>query len=568
MLVDGEAANLGPRAFNLLVVLVERAGQLVTKDEILSRVWPGLVVEENNLQVQISALRKVLGHEAIATVPAVGYRFVLALEPPQRSSDSTAGNSAPAEELSKQVPLGGRADHGHDESAPSLATAGKSRRVLVATALIAVAALAAVSLWTFQHFSRPAPPLTTSPPPMSIAVLPFAAPGGGATEEQLAEALSRDLPAVLARITRYARVTSPDLPAAYKGKAIDARSLGREFNVRYLATGEVRRVGEQIAVSVRLIDTGNATQVLGERLEIDQARLARDQDALLARLALRVRAAARGAETRRFASPPARDASAEELVWHGTAVWSKNESTLKGALEARKWYDEALRRDPSLVRAMTGRERTLRYELDLNLHAERDRLLQEMEEATSRAVWTDPNDPIAWMFRAYTLTRQHRWAAALEAIATAEKLYAPIRGRPLLARADIRLLTGQPTEALLLVEQALVTDLEAPVDVSDAMYVRCQASLALGRYDDAIAACERAVGLYVWWEHHLYLVAAYALKGDLANATAEKRRLLNLRSGISIAHFKALRYSDDPAYLQQIETHLFAGLRKAGIPEQ
>ncbi|HEU0198908.1 MAG TPA: winged helix-turn-helix domain-containing protein, partial [Burkholderiaceae bacterium] len=45
LLVDGEAANLGPRAFNLLVVLVERAGQLVTKDEILSRVWPGLVVE-------------------------------------------------------------------------------------------------------------------------------------------------------------------------------------------------------------------------------------------------------------------------------------------------------------------------------------------------------------------------------------------------------------------------------------------------------------------------------------------------------------------------------------------
>ena len=70
---------LGPRAFDLLVALVERAGQLVTKETLLDRVWPELVVEENNLQVQISALRKILGQEAIATIPGRGYRFNVAL---------------------------------------------------------------------------------------------------------------------------------------------------------------------------------------------------------------------------------------------------------------------------------------------------------------------------------------------------------------------------------------------------------------------------------------------------------------------------------------------------------
>jgi len=82
LLVDGRAVALGPRAFDVLLALVERAGQLVSKNQLLDLVWPGLVVEENNLQVQVSALRKILGQEAIATIPGRGYRFTLVLEQP------------------------------------------------------------------------------------------------------------------------------------------------------------------------------------------------------------------------------------------------------------------------------------------------------------------------------------------------------------------------------------------------------------------------------------------------------------------------------------------------------
>ena len=72
LLVSGTPATIRPRAFDLLIALVECAGQLVTKDELLERVWPKLVVEENNLQVQVSTLRKLLGSEAIVTVPGRG----------------------------------------------------------------------------------------------------------------------------------------------------------------------------------------------------------------------------------------------------------------------------------------------------------------------------------------------------------------------------------------------------------------------------------------------------------------------------------------------------------------
>src|SRR5579862_816654 len=75
LVANGEDVAVGPRAFDLLVALVERAGQLMTKNELLERVWPKLVVEENNLQVQVSALRKILGQDGIETVPGHGYRF-------------------------------------------------------------------------------------------------------------------------------------------------------------------------------------------------------------------------------------------------------------------------------------------------------------------------------------------------------------------------------------------------------------------------------------------------------------------------------------------------------------
>src|SRR5215831_19094914 len=80
LLRDGTAVALGGRAIDVLCALVAAKGELVTKDELMSQVWPGLTVEENNLQVQISALRKVLGtgkggQGYVVNVPGRGYRF-------------------------------------------------------------------------------------------------------------------------------------------------------------------------------------------------------------------------------------------------------------------------------------------------------------------------------------------------------------------------------------------------------------------------------------------------------------------------------------------------------------
>ena len=95
LLVDGREARLGGRAFDLLLALAERPGRLVDKATLIDLVWPGLVVQENNLAAQMSALRKLVGEEVVATIPGRGYRFVARLDE-AKPVEAAALGSAPS----------------------------------------------------------------------------------------------------------------------------------------------------------------------------------------------------------------------------------------------------------------------------------------------------------------------------------------------------------------------------------------------------------------------------------------------------------------------------------------
>jgi DNA-binding response OmpR family regulator len=122
LLLDGQPIELGSRAFDLLMLLIGACGTLVTKDEILSRVWPGAVVEENNLQVQMSALRKVLGEdrEIIKTIHGRGYVFAVEVTtaPAERVALTSPG---PGPALPPLGPApGARLTAPHDEAEPTV----------------------------------------------------------------------------------------------------------------------------------------------------------------------------------------------------------------------------------------------------------------------------------------------------------------------------------------------------------------------------------------------------------------------------------------------------------------
>jgi tetratricopeptide (TPR) repeat protein len=127
---------------------------------------------------------------------------------------------------------------------------------------------------------------------------------------------------------------------------------------------------------------------------------------------------------------------------------------------------------------------------------------------------------------------------------------------------------GQPAEALKVIEQANAAEIPDARWGAYLTFVSCQAYMALGQYDDAIASSQKSIAAGDWWMAHCYLAAAYAQKGEAARASSERATLEEFLPRFTIADFKASRSSGNPLYVQQTDAHLFAGLRKAGIPEK
>jgi TolB-like protein len=216
LLKNGVPIQLGSRAFDLLLALVERQGKIATKDDLLAKVWPGTVVEENNLQVQISALRKVFGEDAkgsryLLTVPGHGYRFVAPVE---------RGPAAPGAPCSEPLP----------------------------------AQLSSASAQL---------PLPDKP---SIAVLPFANLSGDPEQEYFADGMAEEILTALSRCT-WLFVIARNSSFTYKGRTVDIRQVGRELGVRYVLEGSVRRSGNRLRVAGQLIDALSGAHIWADRFD-------------------------------------------------------------------------------------------------------------------------------------------------------------------------------------------------------------------------------------------------------------------------------------------------------------
>ena len=217
LLEAGSIVNLGARAFDLLVCLVERRDRVVGKDELIELIWPGLVVTDNNLNVQIAGLRKVLGAQSVQTVPGRGYRFTL---------DARELPAAPATRL-------GVADVAHPAQ-------GVERRV-------------------------PKIDLSLSDAP-SIAVLPFLNLGNDPQQDYFADGITEDITTELSRF-KALFVISRNSSFSYKGRAVDVRAVSRELGVRYVVEGSVRRADPRVRVTAQLIDAATGNHLWAEKYD-------------------------------------------------------------------------------------------------------------------------------------------------------------------------------------------------------------------------------------------------------------------------------------------------------------
>ena len=270
---DGAQVALGARAFDVLVALVERRDRMVTKDELLELAWPGVVVEENNLQVQISTLRKVLGQQAITTIPGRGYRFAFALNPEPAPPESQAVVNPPLASAPLEAPpepeelaRGARADE-HMPSTPSqppVAHALTARRWVRWSAAATFLALAlGVAFWLRQMPPVPAPlPASNAlqPDRKSVAVLPFVNMSDDKGNAYFADGLHEELLTHLSMF-RDLKVVSRTSVMAFRDSAKKVGEIGAELGVGILVEGSVRREGNRVRISAQVIDVGSDKHV-------------------------------------------------------------------------------------------------------------------------------------------------------------------------------------------------------------------------------------------------------------------------------------------------------------------
>ena len=353
--------SISSRALDLLSLLVERQGQLVSKDAIMEAVWPGTVVEEGNLTVQISALRGVLDENreagsCIQTVPGRGYRFVAPvtrIEPAARPASapfSGNGSGGPIDEYAKSqapVPLG--------RTAAPIWRAQYWRRGHVMAAVIGTLCLTFVVVAAMRwqsHWSGETRPV----PPLSIIVLPFTNLSDDRDQQYFSDGITEDLTTELSRIAPMF-VISHRTAFGYRDNPADAKQIGRELGVRYVVEGSVRRSGREVRVNAKLIDVANGALLWAERFDRDAGDFFTLQDEMTSHIAVTLNLELLAAAAMR----PVEHPDALDYILRGRAVYLRVPPR-DGHTEAIGLFERALALDPRsveaqiwLAMALTGR---------------------------------------------------------------------------------------------------------------------------------------------------------------------------------------------------------------------
>jgi TolB-like protein/DNA-binding winged helix-turn-helix (wHTH) protein len=242
---DGQVIELKPKVFDTLAVLAERPGQLVDKSTLMDAVWPDVVVEENNLNQAISALRKALGDDSdrrlIVTVPGRGYQFTPEVRHVDRLPNATDAGSAPNTVPAAEAPPAPQ---------PARVTSAKGIRLTGRAVIVSgVAAALLLVVAAFGIWGRGGQAIARE---SSIAVLPFANLSGNADRDYLARGLAVELIEQLSQIDGMGVISRNS--SFLFGPNADPREVGQNLDVAHVLSGAVREENGRLSISVELVD--------------------------------------------------------------------------------------------------------------------------------------------------------------------------------------------------------------------------------------------------------------------------------------------------------------------------
>lgn len=323
----------------MLALLLERAGDVVTREELRQKLWPSSVFVDfdHGLNNAIARVREALGDPAttprfIETLPRLGYRFicpVVTIPPPDEDTpaEATVRASSAARRISPRV-------------------------IIVAAILIALVTGILVSQWLARPRLDSAPAragLTKEP---SIAVLPFVNVSPDVENEYFADGLSDELLGKLAGI-RGLRVAGQTSSFYFKGKREQPSVIAQALKVNYLLEGSVRRDGGRVRVTAQLIDGASGYHLWTQQFDRDFSDIFQIQEDIALAVAAAMPVKLLAADERRLRKRGTQDAEALRLYLMGLALL-KGISVRQDLQAAKELFDRAIARDPDFAAAHAG----------------------------------------------------------------------------------------------------------------------------------------------------------------------------------------------------------------------
>ena len=590
LLRDGEPVSLTPKAMEILLVLVENKGEVLVKEELMERIWPDTVVEEGNLNRNISTLRKVLGespedHRYIVTVPGRGYRFVadtreLWDENPQRTGQEISRVSPVGRGADSLSPIGAKAAL---SPIPVPSTSGQRPTVRdhiwgvrlssfwlagIPVAVVALLVALGVGGWRDRLLKR-----ASFGRIQSVAVLPFQNLSGDPEQEYFADGLTEALVTDLAQI-RALRVVSRTSVMRYKGTRKSLPEIAGELNVDGVVEGSVLRSGGRVRITVQLIRAQKDEHLWANTYEGDPSDILALQSVVARAIVQEIRISLTPEEQARLATVRLVHPEAHESYLKGRYLWDqRTPGTLKKSIGH---FEQAVQRDPHYALAYLASAEAFAVMATNEFEAPQDmvpKAKQAAEQALNldgglaegygtlaqlrffydwdfpgaerqfrRALELSPNYATAHQWYGLLLMYQRRFEEAFQEIKKAQELDPLSR----VIRADLGLIylySGRYDEAI----QQGRTILEIEPNFSMAHDLL---GMALGQkrmYPEAIAEFQKYLILSDRDPDALMrLGSAYAVSGDKDNALKLLHELKSLPKG---------RYAS-PCYFAALETAL------------
>jgi TolB-like protein/tetratricopeptide (TPR) repeat protein len=296
---NGRPLSLTSKVFDLLLLLVRKHGQLITKGELMGELWPDRFVVENNLTVHMTVLRKILGerhrdHKYIETVPGWGYRFVARV----RAVEDENGN-----EIREST-----VDRGAHQAVDQ-----KDEK--------------------------------------SIAVLPFVNISNNPNLDYLSDGLTASIINILSQIPQL-RVMARSTVFRYKGGDLDAQEIGLELGVGATLVGSVLQLSDKLIISVELVRTGDGVQLWGEQYNRPLSDIFAVQEEIARELTGKLRLKLTGTERRQLAKQQTDNIDAFHLYLKGFYFWSKR--TPEDIRKGMKYFTRAIKLDKNYALAYAG----------------------------------------------------------------------------------------------------------------------------------------------------------------------------------------------------------------------